>query len=436
MTLITDNKKIISGLEPYDSVTGKNRIQMSSSSYYLKEEGKLSLPKSIHGFQYHLENNLLEGTFVKWLPITHIDVEEITDQRYFYIVRLSDSLFFEENKNIGFDCISKKTITHVKNNQCKIVICHHEEAFHGLPQFNKCFEILQQWCDKADIPSENVYFITGDMKSKKTYQSKVKYNIISSHGWLATNDPYKYGIVEYDTIDYLYLNFNRSRNTHRALLLTCLIRDNLLESGLNSYNYKNLRIGDYIENYLKKDETLMQHANVLQKYPVLSLDYEFNEHVCMARNINVDFYKKTFCSIVTESHSDNEIIHMSEKTWKPIINGHPFMILASKGHLECLKEEGFKTFDKWFDESYDQKDCLLERANIIVDNLKKYRNCSSTELRSIRCEMIPIIEYNYNHFLEVYKKRYINDDTGQVEGCKPITDTLLDILNNWDGKND
>ena len=49
---------------------------------------------------------------------------------------------------------------------------------------------------------------------------------------------------------------------------------------------------------------------------------------------------------------------------------HPFMVLGNKNSLTELKKLGYKTFDKWIDESYDtSSDC--ERFEKIIDNLKK-----------------------------------------------------------------
>ena len=151
----------------------------------------------------------------------------------------------------------------------------------------------------------------------------------------------------------------------------------------------------------------------------------------MIGKIDVESYKNTFCSIVSESHSENEVLHISEKSWKPIHLRHPFMINSSKGALAYLKSEGFKTFDKWFDESYDEKDSVAERVKIIVQNIKRYENYSINDLKTIRDEMQPILEHNLENLSNRFSSKYSFKE-GNFAWCKPHMDVLLNILNEWE----
>ena len=80
------------------------------------------------------------------------------------------------------------------------------------------------------------------------------------------------------------------------------------------------------------------------------------------------FYNTHSLELVPEySH---KLIYFSEKTAKPLLAGMPFMTIAAKGQLAYLKKMGFKTFDQYWDESYDQEEDLEKRVNMIVDNVK------------------------------------------------------------------
>ena len=63
---------------------------------------------------------------------------------------------------------------------------------------------------------------------------------------------------------------------------------------------------------------------------------------------------------------DKGTIFISEKTWKPIMVGHPFIMVGNKNNLKFLKDLGYKTFDKWIDESYDD----IEDENYCEDSFK------------------------------------------------------------------
>ena len=433
-TTIHDTKQIISGLESYDTVTNTNRLHMSSPSYYLAEEGKFSFPKTTYGWDYHYSiPNSIENTYIKWLShITYMNIDEISNEKYFYIVRLNSSTFFKDNKQIGFRCVDKRTIDHVRNNQAKIVISYVEEGFHGLPEYSECFYIIQDWINEINIPSENVYFLTGDLKASINHGPSVEFNIVGVSSWDNANNPSDYKPLNFEPSgnNCLYLNLNRSRNKHRALLLTCLLKNNLLDSGLNSFNYDGVPVHMYFGEYIRDDSTLKTYADAIQQMRLRMIDIPYEtQHI--AGKINSDLYKSTFCSIVTESWHEKEVLFISEKTWKPILNGHPFMLVSNPGHLNYLKELGFKTFNKWFDESYDSCEDLLERIKIILSNIEKYKSCTIPELKHIRNDMRNVTEYNYEHFTKLYKNKYTFDEQEDMCPSKCVTDELLKIYNNW-----
>ena len=53
--------------------------------------------------------------------------------------------------------------------------------------------------------------------------------------------------------------------------------------------------------------------------------------------------------LTTETHVDNNVLFISEKTYKPISIGMPFMSLGNPGTLEYLRSKGFITFSDWID---------------------------------------------------------------------------------------
>jgi len=149
----------------------------------------------------------------------------------------------------------------------------------------------------------------------------------------------------------------------------------------------------------------------------------------LAINLNKKIYEETFVSIVSETIIDNNSVFLSEKIWKPIMLGHPFMIVGSNNMLEKLKEFGYKTFDRWFDETYDIAANLKEKNNIILNNLKKYENMSIEELKNIRKEMHEVCLHNKKVFDE--KINNMLDPSGNLIHNAPVMDTLLKVYDKW-----
>jgi hypothetical protein len=83
-----------------------------------------------------------------------------------------------------------------------------------------------------------------------------------------------------------------------------------------------------------------------------------------------DYYQQSFCSLVLETYSDQPYPCFSEKTFKPIAFGHPFLLHCASGSLNQLQQMGFQTFGDLWDESYDQlqgNDRLESIFRIVLD---------------------------------------------------------------------
>jgi hypothetical protein len=151
--------------------------------------------------------------------------------------------------------------------------------------------------------------------------------------------------------------------------------------------------------------------NYLKENTPFVIDTRYDLFYNLAINITKEDYEKTFISVVTESLADDDTLFFSEKIWKPIMVGHPFILYGNQHSLKLLKEWGFKTFNKWIDESYDDVLDRVQRAEMVVKELKKFENKSVDELTKIREEMEEICIFNQNHYRVYYNKKYNDDGT-------------------------
>ena len=101
----------------------------------------------------------------------------------------------------------------------------------------------------------------------------------------------------------------------------------------------------------------------------------------------------------------DERTHLTEKIFKPIVAKQPFVLVGCANNLEYLKSYGFKTFDRWWDESYDNIIDPIERIKAIAEIVKDICNKSLSELENILAEMNDVLTYNYNWF---YSDNFIN----------------------------
>jgi hypothetical protein len=128
--------------------------------------------------------------------------------------------------------------------------------------------------------------------------------------------------------------------------------------------------------------------------------------------INPDWYYKSKVDIITETMLYEDAIHITEKTYKSIYLGLPFVISATKGHLKNLRDMGFQTFNSVINEDYD---------NMTGKNKVKHVVDAAIELSKI---------YNTPEVLEIcqFNKELYSDVDFRKKICKKyFLDKLVDI---------
>lgn len=110
-------------------------------------------------------------------------------------------------------------------------------------------------------------------------------------------------------------------------------------------------------------------------------------------------------------------LHLTEKIFKPIVACKPFILVGAPGNLAYLKSYGFKTFDRWIDESYDNIKDPDDRIDKITNELQRLSSLSLTELRVMEKEMRDVLEHNFYHFYGDFKSRIVNELVDNFEMC-------------------
>jgi hypothetical protein len=122
-------------------------------------------------------------------------------------------------------------------------------------------------------------------------------------------------------------------------------------------------------------------------------------------------------NVVSETIFYHDKLHLTEKIFKPIVACRPFILVGAPGNLAYLKSYGFKTFDRWIDESYDLEQDPDLRIGKITDELKKLCSLSIDELRTMEREMRDVLEHNFYHFYGDFKKIIVNELVDNFELC-------------------
>jgi hypothetical protein len=118
----------------------------------------------------------------------------------------------------------------------------------------------------------------------------------------------------------------------------------------------------------------------------------------------VEDFNRTSFSVVLETVFDQRI-HLTEKTLRPIACGHPFLLVAGPGALKLLRSYGFKTFQGYINESYDDIHDNQERLLEIINEMDRITKLPIHQLINLIESCRAIAEYNKSVF---FSDKFLN----------------------------
>lgn len=163
----------------------------------------------------------------------------------------------------------------------------------------------------------------------------------------------------------------------------------------------------YSINYINgKQESIYRGAQIKDfilrnkdKYENDGFSMDTDLAINQAASIPFSLYYNSLISVVTETEIDSDSIFLSEKIFKPIVALHPFLILGNPFTLKKLKQYGYETFSKYWDESYDSETDDCERFNKVLRIIEDLNSKPVWELKEMYYDMAPILSHNYSNFI-------------------------------------
>jgi len=364
----------------HDQIFGAHRDELEAFNYPAKRDE----------FLYSNDN-------VRYSLLSTLD-----DKKYIYPICIRNTSYFNDYKNIGFDLIDPKVFADVKAGRAKIVLLFPLEGTSGSLSFENDYEILNGWCIKHGLKRNQVYYIHGNCKGPI---SSVNFNFtpIVSESFICWVPQLLDQPIAYRPSDKFFLSYNRRPRPHRVILLCEIIKRNLVSKGLISYWGDDIR--DSVSRVIKHGRPdLEPQALNLDKLIPLEIDKNLGQHN-PAWDLIPEHYQQTFLSVLPETLFDVGTIFFSEKTWKTIVAGHPFIMIGSPGMLKELRNQGYYTFGSFWDESYDNEPDLGKRIQMAMDECYRLSFLSDEKLMYLREQMLPILIHNQQLFNERHRKK-------------------------------
>ena len=191
---------------------------------------------------------------------------------------------------------------------------------------------------------------------------------------------------------------------HRVLMLYYMAKLNLLHNNISApavCPVENQSIGEIAKYFETKfpagfDTGIMETISSI-KLPML-FPGEDTQRMSSCWLDQIDLSTESMIYHVSETVYFGRRHHLTEKTFKPIAIGMPFVLSAPAHSLSYLRNYGFKTFSAVWNEDYDLIEDDYKRTEYIVLLLKKLDKMNSKEKQHMFETCIPIIEHNWNHF--------------------------------------
>lgn len=286
------------------------------------------------------------------------------------------------------------------------------------------YKILDDFCDATNYPKSKITIKTGNMieyHPEYTVERRPDawYEIGAIQEWLEDKSidsgisPTKH-----------FSNFVSRNNWYRLWIATILNKYHS-DKTIQTYHY-NLKQENYnpnkysgIDDLLKRECELVPEAvKFLQTCPrTIDLDYLTNlenskgsvyQHensyypIQHPSNLNLlQYYRDIFVDVICEPNTSGWCFLATEKLWRCIVARRPFIVVSNPWFLNNLQQLGFKTFNQWWKEDYDEIGDTVERIRSIELLLDVISKWSLVELTTKLQEMQLVLDHNYNVFMSL-----------------------------------
>ncbi len=357
----------------------------------------------------------------------------LPNEFFLYLIKLGDKHCTRVNYGTAFSVdqgvlagTPDDVMLRIKNKTAKIVLSWPLESFME----DSIFLQMHEYFKFHNIPLTSVIYLNCCPNGAELYQSFCERHNIGEERIATEYIPWYMYDKSVFTEPYIvgkrpkaFFSLNRRMHEHRCLMVTLMDRENLLDKFHMSFpshhvgtneSFSEKTLGGYMPVLGRYGLTREDVERVEKKLPmVLDIKNWDPYPLPISSDVLVNFYQSSLMSIVAETYFYSNVIHLTEKTFKPIVNHHPFVMVSAPNTLKVIKSFGFKTFDNIIDESYDSITNHHDRFDAIVNIIKEVSSWNTKQMSKTTNKVKEIVDYNYdllhsrprvelNNFVEKY----------------------------------
>ena len=328
-------------------------------------------------------------------------------QQGLYVVEVSKipSLWCAKTKPETFNLllnIPSRVIRAAKSKKIRILILSIVEGDNFTSKDFDGFDHLHNTVRLLGLPKHSVLIVSGNLNASQQYTEWCKNNSKEEYiefqegvEWDGKESHPPSAMVKIQDYSLPFNSLNRSHRNHRTEHLYFLAENKLqgLVSGGAWFATHTIELPIY-------QTVEYNHYNT-----VLTANYpktiDVQDLVNQVPNLinNLEIYERSQLTVVTESHfNQTGGLFITEKTFRPLLVGHPFMVLGQKGTLKKLRSWGFKTDFDGIDQSYDLIEDNRERFIQFHRSLTNWYNIPLEEKKLMLQKWESTIKHNFNHY--------------------------------------
>lgn len=348
--------------------------------------------------------------------------------------------FYGREGIIEFSHLPAKILGLIKRKNGYILINHSIEAFMTYRDLDA---LHGYFGTTHNIPLHKIIYLTGCINSQESYDQycidrgipdiKGRRLSIVTHTNAITSfidNTSKYPEPDYNTDivpNKLFLMWNRRLRAHRTEISMHLEKENLINRSFISFDSNNPDMPgtsskDTID-YVRLSQVFSIEQDVCDRFCdrlplILDDERDVNQMCWDYGNKTRTYYQNSLISIVTETHFYEHAISLTEKSLKPVKEKHPFIVAGVSGVLKGIKQFGFKTFNDFWDESYDDIMDSTQRMQLIMKIISDIASWDQQKILEFRRNVKPILDYNYNLVKTLGNSTTVNSVADIVNGNK------------------
>ena len=337
--------------------------------------------------------------------------------------------------------IPEKVINDLKQDKAKLVFSTWQESVTSTDQYpiDEQFDVdlnIEKFCEENDIPTKNVWWISGDLEITRRQKSKkVRARGFTCYG----HDIMRQATKDIDPKDWTLDPITKRKFVKKFICLQRLMKpgrifwtwlmhqNDLLDHGYITYadNVNGVSFLDKAKRFMSTFEKYQQYMTVKTysearkiemwhgladcglKAP-MTLDVpDHNENWCAGADTTLSslpYYNKSFASVITETDCESGGVFISEATFRPFVYQQPAIWIGSKGTVQTLKHWGFETWDWLFTERYDYHDYMFERFKLARTALEQICHLDLKDKKMLQ-RIDEQNKFNWYHLQNGFKKK-------------------------------